>query len=40
MESHLKEMKEITDKLASIGAKVAEEDHITWKLALHAAILG
>ena len=28
MESHLKEMKEITDKLASIGAKVAEEDQV------------
>ena len=28
MESHLKVMKEITDKLASIGAKVAEEDQV------------
>ena len=28
MESHLREMKEITDKLASIGAKVAEEDEV------------
>ena len=28
MEIHLKEMKEITDKLASIGAKVAEEDQV------------
>ena len=28
MESHLKEMKEITDKLASIGAEVVEQDQV------------
>ena len=26
MEAHLKEMKELTDKLASIGAAISEED--------------
>ena len=28
MEIHLKEMKEITDKLASIGAPISEEDQV------------
>ena len=28
MQSHLKEMKELTDKLASIGAAIAEEDQV------------
>ena len=28
METHLKEMKEITDKLASIGAPISEEDQV------------
>ena len=28
IETHLKEMKEITDKLASIGAPIAEEDQV------------
>ena len=28
MEVHLKEMKEITDKLASIGAPISEEDRV------------
>lgn len=28
IETHLKEMKEITDKLASIGAPITEEDQV------------
>ena len=28
MELHLKEMKEITDKLAAIGAPISEEDQV------------
>ena len=32
METHLKEMKEITDKLASISAPVAEEDQVVTSL--------
>ncbi len=28
MEVHLKEMKEITDKMASIGAAISEEDQV------------
>ena len=28
MEAHLKEMKELTDKLASIGAAISEEDQV------------
>ena len=28
MQAHLKEMKELTDKLASIGAPISEEDQV------------
>ena len=28
MEQHLKHMKDITDKLATIGVPVSEEDHV------------
>ena len=28
MEAHLKEMKELTDKLSSVGASISEEDQL------------